>query len=498
MPFPSEHGLRLLDPSTEHIRVTRTKGGKLVHGVKIPESVSIIWYIQERDGEEVAIPQSLRFPIRAWSEERVEQWIEDNNMEGMFEPAAPAEAEDKSYMSNSVNVLDLTIHNQIGGFRGITSESVKAKLKGEYSTIMLDINSPGGSVFEGMAIFNALKQHPAKVHGKVTGVCASICSVILMACDTIEMTKNSMLMIHMPTIDTNGTASDLRREADLLDKMKDNIVAAYKSKLKIAVDVDEMLEKETWLSPGEAKDMGLCDIITDTSPEIVNYFDFSEYRYKNTPELVMNLYDINANQDLPDKTRDKEPGEFEKLVNKLKSIFITKKESEMTTENKVKNEMDKETVENQETEEEVVNQDEEVMKRLELLMAENAALKEEVATLKRQMEEAAQEVVEDEYKEYVDSLIGKGKIRPADSDIHVENLVSRHKDEGKLSKYKDMLENLPVAFEIGQHFAHKDKAAEKLTEDQVMEKARDLKKKYEAEGKKTSLGICYKEVLNKA
>jgi ATP-dependent Clp protease protease subunit len=96
---------------------------------------------------------------------------------------------------------------------------------GNMNTINLYVNSPGGSVFEGIAIHNMLKRHKAKVNVHVDALAASIASVIAMAGDTIFMPKNSMLMIHNPwTFQLWKCSSELRKVADDLDRIGSSIM----------------------------------------------------------------------------------------------------------------------------------------------------------------------------------------------------------------------------------------------------------------------------------
>ena len=95
---------------------------------------------------------------------------------------------------------------------------------GDVKTINLHINSPGGSVFEGIAIYNMLKQNKAHINVYVDGLAASIASVIAMSGDAIFMPSNSMLMIHNPWTMAIGNASELRKQADDLDKITESSI----------------------------------------------------------------------------------------------------------------------------------------------------------------------------------------------------------------------------------------------------------------------------------
>lgn len=111
-----------------------------------------------------------------------------------------------------------------------------------------------------MAIYNLLLNHPARVEGEVLGLAASMGSVIAMACDTLIMPENAMMMIHRPWGIQGGDADSMRRYADLLDKVEDTLVTAYTSKTgKSADEIKTMLAAETWLTGAEAVEQGFAD-----------------------------------------------------------------------------------------------------------------------------------------------------------------------------------------------------------------------------------------------
>lgn len=140
---------------------------------------------------------------------------------------------------------------------------------GDISEINLHINSLGGDVFEGLAMFNLLKQHKANVKVYIDGIAASIASVIAMAGDTIYMPKNSMMMIHNCWTYECGNAKDLRKTADDLDKIMEASIESYLSKVKINKDeLVELLDNETWLTAQECFDKGFCNKILPISNDI--------------------------------------------------------------------------------------------------------------------------------------------------------------------------------------------------------------------------------------
>lgn len=152
------------------------------------------------------------------------------------------------------------------------------------------INSPGGSVFAGVAIYNILKRHQGKKTVHVDGVAASIASVIAMCGDTIIMPMNSCLMIHNPICMTYGNAAELRKMADDLDIIRDSIVAVYKTKLKSDKDIEEikqMMDAETWFTAATAAEY--FDIETSESNSAVARVDFDKLCcYKNMPDDIKN------------------------------------------------------------------------------------------------------------------------------------------------------------------------------------------------------------------
>lgn len=124
---------------------------------------------------------------------------------------------------------------------------------GDVGLLEVHINSPGGNVFDGIAIFNSLVQHPAPVHVYIDGVAASIASVIAMAGDKIFMPSNTVLFVHEPWMYTAGNADELRKDADMLDTTRDAIVNSYLRHLKGSSDqVAALMKEETWMSADEA------------------------------------------------------------------------------------------------------------------------------------------------------------------------------------------------------------------------------------------------------
>lgn len=161
---------------------------------------------------------------------------------------------------------EISIYDSIGGY-GISANEFIDELKnlGDVDTINLRIASGGGSIVEGNTIFNALKRHNAKVITHIDSLAASMASVIAMAGDEIHMASNALLMIHNPWTMSMGGAEQLRKDADLLDKMENNIRGSYARSSLSAEELDAAMEEETYYTAQEALDAGFIDVISDAN-----------------------------------------------------------------------------------------------------------------------------------------------------------------------------------------------------------------------------------------
>lgn len=155
---------------------------------------------------------------------------------------------------------EISIYDEIGAW-GVTAKDFIAELKAlDAGTIKVSINSPGGSVFDALAMFNALRQHPASIEVTVMGVAASAASLIAMAGDKIIMPANAFMMIHNPLNFAYGNAEELREMADVLDKIGASLVAIYVKRTGMAEEeVKALLDAETWLNADEAVAKGFAD-----------------------------------------------------------------------------------------------------------------------------------------------------------------------------------------------------------------------------------------------
>jgi ATP-dependent Clp endopeptidase proteolytic subunit ClpP len=183
---------------------------------------------------------------------------------------------------------EIVIYDEIGAF-GVPAKAFLDELKalGPLAELTVRINSPGGSVFDGLAIYNALKRHDAAITVWIDGIAASIASMIAMAGDEVVMPENAMLVLHDPSGLVAGTASDMRAMAEALDRMKAGMVAAYREKSgRDDAEIEALLREETWLSAQEAVALGLADRV-EAPVKMAAHFDLS--RFRNTPPQVTAL-----------------------------------------------------------------------------------------------------------------------------------------------------------------------------------------------------------------
>lgn len=155
---------------------------------------------------------------------------------------------------------EVAIYDEIG-YWGITASDFLAELKAiTASEINLRLNSPGGEIFDGIAIYNTLRSHTARVTVHVDSLAASIASVIAMAGDRIVMLSHSQLMIHDAMTVAVGNAGELREMAEMLDRQSDNIAGIYAERAGGTVKQwRSRMTAETWYSAAEAVEAGLAD-----------------------------------------------------------------------------------------------------------------------------------------------------------------------------------------------------------------------------------------------
>lgn len=172
----------------------------------------------------------------------------------------------------------------------VTPKEFKADLDnlGEIDTLNIYINSPGGDVFAGQTIYSILKRHKAHKNVYIDGLAASIASVIAMAGNTIFMPKNSMMMIHNPWTIGMGNASEFRKLAEDLDKIRESLIAAYEGHSALTRDeIIEIMDSETWLTASECEEYGFCDVVEEEENMAASIDVEVLERYRNTPKVFL-------------------------------------------------------------------------------------------------------------------------------------------------------------------------------------------------------------------
>ena len=215
--------------------------------------IDVIFGWKKKDGEEVSEIQALRYDKKVWTEASARSHCKSRG--GTFEPAS-----DKSESSLNKgdlkmkwyeirakdDVSEIWLYDEIGLW-GIGAKEFIAELNAIKSpSIDMHINSPGGEVFDGAAIYNAIKRHPAKITTYIDGIAASIASVIALAAPKVIIAETAIYMMHNPSGLCLGTSIDMRKTADILDKICETMIGAYVGKSgKSEEEIKALLDAET-------------------------------------------------------------------------------------------------------------------------------------------------------------------------------------------------------------------------------------------------------------
>lgn len=207
------------------------------------------------------------------------------------------------FRAQGSDALELDLYDSIGSDPlfggGISAKQVFDTLaaNSKAKKILVRLNSAGGIVTEGLAIYNLLKTSKAEVTCRVDGLAGSIASIIAMA-GRLEMPSSAMLMIHNPWGWVEGESGDLRHQADVLDSMREMMLDIYCAKSGRSRDlIGSLMDEEKWMSGTEAVAYGLADsLIPEPKAKLAAHFDLS--RYKNTPRSI----DVNRSEFNPKVT----------------------------------------------------------------------------------------------------------------------------------------------------------------------------------------------------
>lgn len=201
---------------------------------------------------------------------------------------------------------EIYIYGDIGGWwDGVQPEEIAKEIADlDVGTLNVHVNSGGGIVFDGMAIYNAFAAHSANVVMHIEGIAASIASVIVMAGDEIRIGESANLMIHKPWSFVVGDATDMRSEADILDNLEQGIVDIYAARTEQDDEtLKTLMSAETWMRGQQAVDEGFADAVIPNKKKEKKAARSALFQlYAHTPT------DLMASDDVP------QVREFERLL----------------------------------------------------------------------------------------------------------------------------------------------------------------------------------------
>lgn len=176
-------------------------------------------------------------------------------------------------LAKTKNSAEIAIYGNVGSqYDGITAKGFNDLLNSlgpEVKELSIRINSPGGSVFEGITIYERLKQFKAKKKVYVDGLAASIASVIALAGDEIFIGEGAMMMIHRPWTIAMGNSSEFERTINLLDKIEDSMIAIYSRKTGLSrTELSKMMEEDYWMTSQQAIDLGFANTLVEASASL--------------------------------------------------------------------------------------------------------------------------------------------------------------------------------------------------------------------------------------
>jgi len=331
--------------------------------------------------------------------------------------------------NNDGQTLNLSINDDIGDFfAGTTSDDFARVLNNkDISQINIDINTKGGSVHEGISIFNQLRNHPATVTTNVIGQAASIGTVIFAAGDERTMDTGATLFFHPVRMNMGGAflADELRELADEIPKLESGLIdIIHSSSSSTREEIAGIMGKETRLTDKEALDMGLAtEISSALATNLKEYSKTQAVNYKEDKEKIQQVLNNTSKilNNKPDRENVMEKKEFDNKLADLKSEFTNKMKTLET---------------NLEQANQSVN-----------------TYKEQVITLESTIVEMNNKAIRSEFSNFVDGLVSQGKVLPAEKDVEITNLELRKNDAKMLDSYKELLNSKPAKFTLRANVA---------------------------------------------
>ena len=206
-----------------------------------------------------------------------EDFLKSFKNQSHIEQLKKVERKFETIQNETMNATEITIYGIIGDSwwdDSVSAADIDNALKSINGDIVINLNSPGGDAFDGIAIYNRLKKHDGKVTINVDGWACSAASVIAMAADELNMGMGSMIMIHEASTIVWGSKTDMRKEADVLDNLEDGIIDIYMTKANVErEEMRNMVDAETWFSAQKAIEIGFATATSSTvedNEEITN------------------------------------------------------------------------------------------------------------------------------------------------------------------------------------------------------------------------------------
>lgn len=294
MPFPNEHAARIQTPN-QFVRVLQLQ--------KLPNGIRILGGPLKTDPQGSGKPQSYRFPKDKFTPAEARTWLKDHKIKFvLFEPASSPQAKIDfydnlmpKYIQNvSKEKAEINLFDEIGN-GGISGQSFADEIQmlNEFGVkeIHVNINSPGGSVMDGLSIFSAIMNSAAEVHTHIVGIAASMAGIIAMAGNRITMVDFGKLMIHNPT----GSQNPDEKEQNAINSLKDSLLIIFKNRTnKSKSELSKIMDEETWIKPKDALDGGFIDEIISAKKTSINRMALAE---------IVNILDIKKTNNMKAVTR---------------------------------------------------------------------------------------------------------------------------------------------------------------------------------------------------
>ena len=206
-------------------------------------------------------------------------------------------------------VVEIELLDEIG-YWGTSAKQFMRQMKDMIQPgdkVRLTINSPGGDVIDGFAIYNTIAALDNHVTAEITGYAASMASIIAMAADTIEIHSNSYLMIHNPWTLAVGESDDLRKMADLMDNMKQHAISAYQKHTRLtSEEISNLMDDETWMDGIEAVEKGFAEKTLGA----VQVAACAKGKLENIPNKVKEMFAMKNEDNTEAETQEITPEEI--------------------------------------------------------------------------------------------------------------------------------------------------------------------------------------------